>query len=127
MESIPSFPSSSSSSSPSSSGGGGTAGTLENSRPLPTLKTGRSILKVPDPSEAEAVVNYYKKNREHLINLGPAWPADFLTVAYWENELQKNQREFQDDRSLRFFLFDRANPEVVVGSANLSNVVRSAA
>ena len=101
--------------------------TSEGAQPLPTLKTGRAILKMPDVSEAEIVLTYYKKNRDHLINAGPAWPADYLTTAYWQNQLVKNQKEFQDDQSLRLFLFDRANPEVIVGSANLSNVVRSAA
>jgi ribosomal-protein-alanine N-acetyltransferase len=104
-----------------------TSDKLAEIRPLPVLKTGRAILRLPEPAEAQAVLDYYKKNRDHLINAGPAWPNDYLTTGYWQNQLAVNQRDFQDDRSLRFFLFDRQNPEVVTGSANLSNLVRSAA
>jgi ribosomal-protein-alanine N-acetyltransferase len=105
----------------------GSATLTEITRQRPTLKTGRTILRMPEPAEAEQVVKYYKKNRDRLVSAGPAWPPDYLTTAHWEAQLATNLQEFQNDVSLRLFLFDRNNPENVVGSANLSNVVRNAA
>jgi ribosomal-protein-alanine N-acetyltransferase len=105
----------------------GRSGTIESTRQRPTLKTGRTILRLPEPEEAEQIVKYFKKNREHLVPFGPAWPADFLTAAHWQGQLETNLREFQDDHSLRLFLFDRSNPETVLGVANLTNLVRNAA
>ncbi|MBS2006859.1 MAG: GNAT family N-acetyltransferase [Cyanobacteria bacterium SZAS TMP-1] len=100
---------------------------MEGTKVKPTLKTGRTILRLPEPEEAEYVLTYFRKNREHLANAGPAWPPDFLTVAHWQKQLETNLQEFQDDQSLRLFLFDRSNPETVLGAANLSNTVRNAA
>lgn len=105
----------------------GRSGLVEGTKPKPTLKTGRTILRLPEVEEAEYVVAYFRKNREHLANMGPAWPADFLTAAYWQKQLEKNQRDFQEDRSLKLFMFDRSNPETVLGAANLSHTLRNAA
>ncbi|MBS1993178.1 MAG: GNAT family N-acetyltransferase [Cyanobacteria bacterium SZAS LIN-3] len=105
----------------------GRSGLIEGTKVKPTLKTGRTILHLPEPEEAEYVLTYFRKNREHLANAGPAWPPDFLTVAHWQKQLETNLQEFQDDQSLRLFLFDRSNPETVLGAANLSNTVRNAA
>ena len=103
------------------------SGVMENARPRPTLKTGRTILRLPEPEEASLVLAYFKKNREHLANAGPAWSEDFLTIPHWEAQLAINLVEFQNDHSLKLFLFDRNNPELVLGSAGLSNLVRNAA
>jgi [ribosomal protein S5]-alanine N-acetyltransferase len=105
----------------------GRSGLIEGTRPRPTLKTGRLILRLPEPEEAAFVLSYFEKNREHLANAGPAWSADFLTVDHWRGQLATNLKEFQEDQSLRLFLCDRANPETVLGAANLSNLVRNAA
>jgi len=105
----------------------GRSGLIEGTRPRPSLKTGRMILRLPEPEEAEFVLSYFKRNREHLASVGPAWPADFLTVEHWQQQLATNLQEFHEDHSLKLFLFDRANAERVVGVANLSNLVRHAA
>ncbi len=34
--------------------------------------------------------------------------------------------EFEEERSVRFFIFERSNPEAVVGYANISNIVKGA-
>jgi ribosomal-protein-alanine N-acetyltransferase len=98
-------------------------------RPLPKLTTGRVILRLPDPSEAPAVLAYFAAQKEHLANAGPAWPSDFLTEAYWQKQLVQNLEDFEQDRAVRFFLFDRTIPDTptVIGSASLTNVVRGAA
>ena len=105
----------------------GGSGLTDGVRPRPTLKTGRMIVRLPEPEEAELVLAYFKRNRDHMANAGPAWAADFLTVEHWQKQLAINLQEFQEDHSLRLFLFERANPETVVGAASLSNLVRNAA
>jgi len=85
------------------------------------------IVRLAEPGEAEQVVAYFKRNRSHLANAGPAWAADFLTVEHWEKQLTASLQEFDQDHSLRLFMFDRNNPEIIVGNASLSNIVRRAA
>lgn len=95
-------------------------------RPVPKLNTGHCVLRLPEPAESSAVVAFLKKNRDHLANAGPAWPDDYLTEAYWVNQLTTNLLEFEEERSVRFFIFERSNPEAVVGYANISNIVKGA-
>lgn len=95
-------------------------------RPVPKLNTGHCVLRLPEPAESPAVVAFLKKNRDHLANAGPAWPDDYLTEAYWVNQLTTNLLEFEEERSVRFFIFERSNPEAVVGYASISNIVKGA-
>lgn len=95
-------------------------------RPVPKLNTGHCVLRLPDPAEAPAVVAFLSKNREHLANAGPAWPNDYLTEAHWVNQLTTNLLEFEEERSVRFFVFERSNPETVLGYANISHIVKGA-
>lgn len=95
-------------------------------KPVPKLNTGRCILRLPEPGEAAAVVKYMAKNKDHLANAGPAWPEDYLTEAYWTRQLQVNLEDFEKETSVRFFIFERSNPDTVIGSANLNNIVRGA-
>lgn len=95
-------------------------------RPVPKLNTGHCVLRLPEPAESPAVVAFLKKNRDHLANAGPAWPDDYLTEAYWVNQLTTNLLEFEEERSVRFFIFERSNPEAVVGYANIGNIVKGA-
>ena len=95
-------------------------------RPVPKLNTGHCVLRLPEPAESPAVVAFLKKNRDHLANAGPARPDDYLTEAYWVNQLTTNLLEFEEERSVRFFIFERSNPEAVVGYANISNIVKGA-
>lgn len=94
---------------------------------LPTLNTGRCTIRLAQHEDVEAVITYFETNRSHLADGGPAWPSDYLTKAYWEAQISQNLDDFYGDVAVRFFLFDRTNPAVVVGSANLNNIVRSAA
>ena len=94
---------------------------------LPTLNTGRCIIRLAQIEDTEAVITYFSSNRAHLADGGPAWPSDFLTIDYWHKQIEQSLEDFHGDVAVRFFLFDRANPSVVVGSANLNNIVRGAA
>lgn len=94
---------------------------------LPTLNTGRCTIRLAQPEDVEAVITYLKDNSARLADGGPAWPSNYLTTEYWDAQIKQNLVDFHDDVAVRFFLFDRANPTVVVGSANLTNIVRSAA
>ncbi len=96
-------------------------------KPLPSLNTGRCIIRLAQDADVDAVLAYHVENRAHLADGGPAWPSDYLTQDYWLKQIKQNLEDFHDDKAVRFFLFDRANPGVVIGVANLNNIVRGAA
>jgi [ribosomal protein S5]-alanine N-acetyltransferase len=95
--------------------------------PLPELTTDRLVVRLAQPADVPAILRYHHENADHLANSRPRSPADFLTEAFWQRSVNAAVREFREDRSARFYLFDREQPGMVVGSAALSQIFRGPA
>ena len=94
---------------------------------LPSITTERLIVRMASRKDRDAVLDYYKRNREHLTPYSPVWPDNFFTNSYWERQIERNTNEFYSDQSVRMFLFEHEKPNAVIGNVSLSNIVRSAA
>jgi ribosomal-protein-alanine N-acetyltransferase len=90
-------------------------------RTRPNLDTAHGQLRLAEASDVLAIIRYYAKNEAHLKPFEPARPADFD----WRARVLQAQAEFQEDRSLRLFLFAN-DAATVIGSVNFSNFVRGA-
>lgn len=90
----------------------------------PYLETERLLVFLPAPRLAAGMVEYYRRNRDHLARWEPRRSAEFWTLEWWTRQLDYNQREFREDRGARMVIARRADPERLVGVANLSNTVR---
>lgn len=93
----------------------------------PYLESKRLLLRMCHPSEAEAVVKFYEKNKDHLANFGPARPEGFYCEKYWEEQLSTMAHEFENDQGLCLFMFLREQPGTVIGTINFFGIVRKVA
>ncbi len=94
---------------------------------LPRLLTERLELLLPPATFAGRMVEYYRRNAAHLEPWEPTRGEEFLTEAWWREQLQANIADFRSGRSERLVLIPRDDPErPIVGAANLSNIVRGA-
>jgi ribosomal-protein-alanine N-acetyltransferase len=91
---------------------------------IPELTTRRLRLWLPEPASASAVVDYFERNRDHLAPWSPTPPAGFYTVGYWRRQLDRSRRACAEDRGVRMFAVRRREPDRVIGSCNLTEVVR---
>jgi len=94
-------------------------------RHLPTLKSDRVELLLPDESAAPRVLDYFVRNVPHHGFTLPDRPKDFLTEGYWRKRLVDDRSDFESDTSMRMFMFHRgesAGP--VIGDCGLTNFVR---
>ncbi len=98
---------------------------MEN-RPFPILETSRLRIRMAQVHDAQAVLDYYTVNREHLAPFEPSRDETFYTRDHWESEIQKFQSDFHADRALRVFLFPKSMPDTVVGVVGFTNFVRGA-
>lgn len=89
----------------------------------PILTTPRTLLRLPEATDARCVVDYFQRNREHLAPYEPLKPPDFYTVGFWAQQAIMLQTEFASDRGLRLFLFP-ASGDRVIGTVNFSAFVR---
>lgn len=93
----------------------------------PVLTTERLVLRLPPPEEAESVARFYAENQEHLRNSGPSNPS-LIERSYWESQLKIFDDEFAAGQAARFFVYERGpDDKDIIGSVNLSNIIRRAA
>jgi ribosomal-protein-alanine N-acetyltransferase len=96
-------------------------------REPPVLHTPRLTLRLPEPDDAGAIARYLDENREHLSSTRPRMGAEFFTADFWRAQAQATRSEFRGDRSLRLFMWEKADPGRVIASANFTQFVRGAA
>ncbi len=94
-------------------------------RKPPVLVSDRVELLLPGAEAIPRVLDYCIRNEPHHRFTTPDRPADFLTETYWRKRLADDRRDFENDASLRMFMFLRgqsAGP--VIGDCGLTNFVR---
>lgn len=91
-----------------------------------TLVTARMIVRVPTPANAPAMLAYRQRNRAHLAASSPTPHPESGTLAFWEASLARAQDDFAAGRAARFALFLQSDPDAVVGTAALTEVIRGA-
>nr|WP_199067836.1 GNAT family N-acetyltransferase [Chromobacterium sp. ASV5] len=92
--------------------------------PQPILTTARLQLVPAAPRWAPAMLDYQLRNRAHFAPWDPT-PGDmFFTELYWTMQLRQRAREWTDGVGARFLLQLPDQPDRIIGTASLSNIVR---
>ena len=92
----------------------------------PRLETERTVIRLASRHDRDAVLGYYKQNRDRLTPYTPAWPEDFFSKTFWDRQIARNEEEYYSDLSARCFVFTR-NEEEVIGNVSLGGIMRNAA
>lgn len=87
-------------------------------------ETKRLILKVLDKSYAEAVLDYYLRNRSFLEEWEPIKDNEFYTKKYQEQQLDEELSKIENNNSFRLWVFKKGNKNKIIGSVGFSNIVR---
>ena len=95
-------------------------------RDLPLLTTQRTLLRLAASADIPAIIAYFTTNQAHLAPFVPIRPPMFLTDAFWQEQIAKNLEDFHNDRSLRLCVFDRAQPQTMIGETNFNGFMRGA-
>jgi ribosomal-protein-alanine N-acetyltransferase len=96
------------------------------SRELPYIESDRLILRLVGEADLEATLEYWRSNQEHLMAFIPISPDEFLTETFWKAQIERHIQEYQDDKSVRMFLFEKGN-SAVVGNVSFACILRSSA
>lgn len=90
----------------------------------PKLESARTILRLAEPDDVSAIIDYYTSNRVHLAPFEPVKSEDFYTESYWCLEVKARLDAFGSDQSLKLFLFEKEHSKQIIGSINFANFVR---
>ena len=91
--------------------------------PFPELRTERLRLCLPAPGQAAEVAEFFARNEEHFAPWDPPRPDGFATAEFWRERLDRNRAEYQEGRSLRFFILLRESDRIA-GTCSFDNFAR---
>lgn len=77
-------------------------------------------------TDALSLAEFFRRNREHFKPWDPPGPPGRFTAAYWENNLRRAVDDWNADRALRLHMFEKHDPERVVGRIGFSQIMRGA-
>ncbi|HPF86755.1 MAG TPA: GNAT family N-acetyltransferase [Candidatus Limiplasma sp.] len=89
-----------------------------------SLETRSLILRTADVAFADRMLAYYEKNKAFLEAFEPTRDPDFYTLAYQKALLAQDIEAEAKKTSYRFFIFLRDDPQTIIGTITLSNVIR---
>jgi [ribosomal protein S5]-alanine N-acetyltransferase len=91
------------------------------------LTTPRLLLQAGDTDLAEAVAEFYRRNRAHFARWDPPTPESAYTVAAQAERIRLGQKAFAEGHAFRYWLSLSDAPGHVIGTVHFSQVVRGAA
>jgi ribosomal-protein-alanine N-acetyltransferase len=91
---------------------------------VPVLETSRLILSLPVEADADEIVAYFERNRDHLRPWSPPEPPGTRTRQGALRRVAFIHAEFQAAASVRFWFRRRESPRgPFIGAASLSNIL----
>lgn len=93
-----------------------------------TYETDRLLLRVLDESSAGILLDYYARNKDFLEEWELKRTDDFYTLEAQAAQLQKEYKDFEEERALRLWLFKKDDTEKnrTIGVIAFNNIVRGA-
>jgi ribosomal-protein-alanine N-acetyltransferase len=89
--------------------------------------TARLALAAPEQGQAEAVADFFRRNRAHLAPWEPPQPrVDGDPIVHLQRRLAEGAEDFGAGRAHRWWLVLADQPARVIGSVHLSSIVRGA-
>ena len=88
------------------------------------LTTERLLLQEAGPEDAPAIASYTWRNREFLKPWEPKRQESFYTEAVQRDILEADRTEIQEGRLFKLWISLKEEPDAVIGSVALSNIVR---
>ena len=91
------------------------------------LETPRTILQRPQIADFQAWAELRRESADFLRPFEPAWTHDELTRSAFRSRLRRQEADVASGRGLPWFLFDREDPEILLGGLTISNIRRGVA
>jgi [ribosomal protein S5]-alanine N-acetyltransferase len=88
-----------------------------------TLETTDLILRTADPAFADSLVQYYRRNQAFLEAFEPKRNEAYFTRANQKALLRQEAADEADQKGFRFYVFLKADPQTVIGSVGMSQIV----
>lgn len=86
--------------------------------------TKRLNLKILLSKDADKVLNFYKRNKNHFEPWEPKRNPNFYTLPYQSTSLTLEHNLMLHSRSLRLWIFLKDNPDIIIGCISFYNIYK---
>jgi [ribosomal protein S5]-alanine N-acetyltransferase len=93
---------------------------------LPVLESDRLILRLANRQDAAAILQFHLQNKEFLAPFEPARPDEFYCLPYWQDNIERALVEFNYDHAIKFCVFKKTEPQILIAKINFTQFVRGA-
>lgn len=88
------------------------------------ISTDRLELKVLTSDYAPEVLSFYKRNADIFEQYEPMLGSDFYTLKHQKNILDFEYKSILKLSMIRYWIFEKNNPNVVIGTVSYRSIVR---
>ena len=92
--------------------------------PARLYETERLVVRTAVPADADAALDYYRRNREFLSTFGPLRPEQFYTRETQEDIILQDMLLERQQTGIRFWIEKIEEPGRFIGNMSFSNTVR---
>ena len=89
---------------------------------LPHIVTPRSQLTILPPERASLMLDFYQRNRAHLMAWEPRRDEDFYTLSHWHGRLRDGYGQFFDGSAVQLVALDPQG-ERVLATCNFTHIL----
>ena len=86
--------------------------------------TNRLNLRTLQVKDADKVLTFYNRNKNHFEPWESKRPFNFYTLSYQRASLLIEDELMKKNSLLRFWVFLRGNSDVIIGTVNFYNIIR---
>lgn len=87
------------------------------------LETKRLNLKRLDESFVDIILDFNIRNKNFLSEFEPKKHSDYYTIDYHKQMIKDEIKKIENGTLQKFYIFEKGNDEVIIGSVALSNIV----
>jgi len=88
------------------------------------MQTSRLIIFNSAEISADKILNFYKKNFEFFSPTSPLRPPEFLSLPYWQSQIEKDILERSTDTAYRFWISLKQVPQTILGFTHFTQIFR---
>jgi [ribosomal protein S5]-alanine N-acetyltransferase len=92
--------------------------------PALSLASDRLILALPQPEQAAQGLDFFARNRTHLLPWQPPEPEGLFTVEYWDRQIAAIHEGFDSGTSVRLWMWEKTNMDRMIGTIGFSQIFR---
>lgn len=86
--------------------------------------TDRLTLTILHPNDADKVLAFYEKNKEHFEPWEPERDPNFYSLPYQRLSLSIEYNLMLQSKLLRYWVFLKEDPHTIIGSVNFYNIIK---